>query len=177
MTTTALLPLTWFTNWLAFGERGLSSEAIVTHLTGSAISRWGHGDHPHDPADFRRCVLLLEAVPVAGLTFPTMRDVSREWARLVDAWDEILAELEAEAPGFRDRDAHGRASRTYSLMKRVLAAGAKCEPCDGTGKAEACPKCHGTGRRGGGRCRNAGCADGHFYCRSCRGRGYTGGDR
>lgn len=32
MSTTTVLPLSSFTDWLAFGERGLSSEAIVGHL-------------------------------------------------------------------------------------------------------------------------------------------------
>ena len=165
-----------FNGWLAHGERGISSEAIVTHLTGINVgsSRWSQ-DHPHDPSDFRRCQLLLEAVPLARLAFPSMATRSPQWARLVEAWDEIHATSEEEVPGYL-QGREGAAPRTYRLMRRVIAGGVPCESCGGTGDAEPCPKCKGTGRRGGGSCRNIGCWLGHFHCPDCRGRGYTGGD-
>lgn len=95
---TGTLPLTLFTHWLASGERGLSSEAIVSRLTGEKVGRpWDTGkDHPHDPSDFRRCQKLLDAVPLARLAFPAMRDVSPQWARLVDAWDDIAAAINSK---------------------------------------------------------------------------------
>lgn len=51
--------------WLAIGQRGRSSDAIVNHLTGAlggedAEDRFAF---PHDPDDLRRCRLLLEQVP------------------------------------------------------------------------------------------------------------------
>lgn len=86
-----LLPLTIFTGWLASGERGMSSEAIVARLTGHRVGRYSHGDHPWDTGDFRRCEQLLEAVPLARMAFPLMADVSPQWAALVPVWDEIAA--------------------------------------------------------------------------------------
>lgn len=174
MSARTLLPMSVFTNWLATGERGMSSQAIVEHLTGVRLDEWSHGNYPYDPDDFRRCQLLLNAVPLAGLMFPTMRDVSPQWARLVDVWNEIHEACEEEAPGYLTSK-HGSAPKAYALMKRTLAGGVICEPCEGLGKAEACPRCKGSGRRGGGRCRAEGCAGGRRYCRVCRGRGYTGG--
>ena len=77
MSTSTLLPLRHFTSWLAMGERGLSSEFIVLHLTGTPMNsrRWGVR-YPLDPADFRRCQLLLKAVPLAELSFSSMRTAS-----------------------------------------------------------------------------------------------------
>jgi hypothetical protein len=104
-----------------------------------------------------------------------MASRSPQWARLVEAWDEIHATSEEEVPGYlQGRD--GEAPRTYKLMKRVIAGGTVCPTCDGTGNGDPCPKCKGTGRRSGGRCRWPYCFRGHYFCPDCRGRGYTGGD-
>lgn len=102
-----LLPLTIFTSWLASGERGMSSEAIVSRLTGARVGRYSNGDHPWDTGDFRRCEQLLEAVPLARVAFPLMADVSPQWAALVPVWDEIaaLAKTSSAAAGQRLRAA------------------------------------------------------------------------
>lgn len=175
MSTVTRLPLSAFTQWLASGERGLSSNAIVAHLTGKPIGRYTPmpRDYPHDPDDFRRCQLLLEAVPIARLTFPSMRSVSPEWARLVDAWDDIAAAIEADAPGYL-RAPHGKSSpRGYRLMKQAINDGLPCVACDSSGRSAPCVKCKGTGKRSGGRCRAKACFDGFFLCADCRGDGYT----
>jgi hypothetical protein len=180
--TTTALPLSVFTNWLAGGERGLSSEGIVSHLTGQRIgsTRWPSAAwsyHPLDPDDFRRCQLLVEQVPLARLMFPAMRTASPVWERLVDAWDEIHEAIEAEVPDYVHTRSHAPARLGYQVMKRVIAGGDICGTCKGSGHAEPCPKCKGSGRRSGGRCRAPGCDRGHFRCRTCRGYGYTGGER
>lgn len=120
-----MLPLSYFVSWLASGERGLSSEAIVSHLTGQPVGRWRHNDdsHPLDPDDFRRCQLLLRDYPLARLSFDRMRSVSPEWDRLVGAWGEIHATIEAESPGYMSSP-RGRAPTGYRLMKRILDGGA-----------------------------------------------------
>lgn len=180
MNATTTVPINVFHGWLATGERGLSAEAIVTHLTGTNVSgrfHIGHAHHPSDPSDFRRCQLLLRAVPLAKLMFPAMRGASPQWARLVDAWDEIDATIEQEVPGYVDNARDGRAPLAYRLMKRVIAGGTFCVDCGGSGNGTPCEKCKGSGRRGGGRCRAKGCYSGHALCTTCRGNGYTGGDR
>lgn len=175
---TVTLPLDNFNGWLAHGERGISSEAIVSQLTGVPISQWRtSSDYPHDPADFRRCQLLLNAVPMARLMFPQMRSRSPQWARLVDAWDEIHVAIEADVPGYLARHTDGNATLGYRLMRRTIAGGVECGGCHGSGNGQPCPKCKGTGRRAGGRCRYSYCHGGHFLCSACRGYGYTGGDR
>lgn len=169
-----LLPIQMFSGWLATGERGISSEAIVSRLTGVPVGQWHGSSNPWDPSDFRRCELLLRRVPLARMALPMMRDVSPTWARLVDAWDDLVALAESEIPGVFDGPwRSGEARRTYAEMQRLIDDGVGCEPCGGTGRGETCPKCKGTGRRSGGRCRAPGCLRGALSCPSCRGRGYT----
>lgn len=123
---TATLPLDLFKGWLASGERGLSSEQIVITLTGEswwAGSRYSTGsDHPHDPADLRRCMKLLDAVHLARASLPVMRSVSPQWATLVDHWDELTSLLTEEVPDIlgRARDNGGRAPRTFARMQELL---------------------------------------------------------
>jgi hypothetical protein len=101
---TMKLPLVVFVNWLANGERGMSSEAMVAHMTGQQIGRTrNRGDYPWDLDDFRRCELLLREVPPARTVLHDMREVSPTWARVVDAWDEIVALVEQDAPDFFTR--------------------------------------------------------------------------
>lgn len=118
------LKLSHFIHWLAFGERGLSSEAIVSQLTGQAvgrIGRWGP-DHPCDPDDFRRCEILLRAYPLARMVFPAlMPSRSEVWARLVERWDQLVDLIESEAPGvFTGHPTPGsKAPKAYALMKEI----------------------------------------------------------
>ena len=115
-----LIPLSHFTEWLASGERGVSSNAIVSRLTGTQVGRAWSGNHPHDPDDFRRCQLLLNAHPLAVVEFHAMRSVSPQWARLVDSWDEIHTTIESEVPGYLDGASGGRARLAYHLMRQTI---------------------------------------------------------
>lgn len=100
--------------WLAEGERGISSNAIFEVLTGyKATGRWGLG-HPRDPDDFRRCELLLSAVPDLRDEMHNMVNVSPVWANLVRDWDKIKGMILEEAPNWE-----GRASKAYDYMKSI----------------------------------------------------------
>lgn len=109
-----------FTDWLAKGERGMSSESIVERLTGVPVGSRSRYAWPHDPSDFRRCELLLRAVPQAREHFHLMADVSPTWARLVDAWDELVALGEEEAPGVFDGARGGKAPRLFARMTELI---------------------------------------------------------
>lgn len=139
---------------------GLSSQAI--HGTGT--------DHPWDPSDLLRCMRYCDA---AALTTEMLRlrmaGRSQAWDLLLPEWDNLTALLQHEI----DTSTDGRAPLTYREMKRVLAGGTKCEPCDGTGRGITCIKCKGSGRRSGGRCRAPECHHGATFCTNCRGYGYT----
>lgn len=119
--TTETIPLEHFTAWLASGERGVSSEAIVAKLTGARVGRYGDRlAVPYDPSDFRRCERLLRDHPLGRLYFAEMRTVSPTWAALVDAWPELLALAESEVPGIFDgARPDGSAPKTYARMQEI----------------------------------------------------------
>ena len=110
--------ITNMTMWLATGERGISSNAIA--LTTLGMHPTGHDAWwPVDPADLRRCLLLLEEVPETredGL--PVLAKRCRKWAALVKVWDRLSETLRSEIgetlpPG-------GSAPKTYALMQEAL---------------------------------------------------------
>ncbi len=86
--------------WLANGKRGCSSNAIFTKLTGvNACSEYsGILDIPYDPADFRRCHLLLEKCPELKIHLHKMKSVSSDWKALVNHWDELTDMLDRRDP-------------------------------------------------------------------------------
>lgn len=102
------MSLSVFAEWLFDGYRGTPSEsAIVRHLTGLDAPNEDGGavpDYPCTPADFRLCEALLERVPEARRRFGVMSDVSPQWARLVDDWDELreLSEQDSQQSGGDD---------------------------------------------------------------------------
>lgn len=106
--------------WLANGERGVSSETIFTHLTGvDALNRFP-ADHPCDPDDFRRCRLLLEQVPELKKNLGRMGTLSSAWAGLVLSWDRICTTMDWEAPGWRDPKQRSSAPATYQLIQQAI---------------------------------------------------------
>lgn len=78
-------------------EMGLSAHAIVS----------GGTDHPHDPDDLLRCLVVSPGAP------ERMRTRSPEWAALVDHWQELRDLVEVEKPT-------GRAPRTFARMRELL---------------------------------------------------------
>lgn len=75
--------------WLAHGERGQSSDAIFSYLTGVPLV--GRLSPPCDTSDLRRCRRLLQSVPEFAARLGEMRSVSQGWAALVDRWDDLCA--------------------------------------------------------------------------------------
>ena len=110
--------ITSITMWLAVGERGISSEAIA--LTALGVHPVGHdASWPHDPADLRRCLLLLEAVPETrkdGLL--VLAERCPRWAALVKVWDRLAETLRSEIG--ETLSPRGSAPRTYALMREAL---------------------------------------------------------
>jgi hypothetical protein len=107
--------------WLAGGQRGVSSNTMVQHLTGLPALRDFHGDHPHDPDDMTRCRRLLEEVPELQAEFPRMATYSGPWAKLVEHWQELCGLMDTESP--RWREGVGRAPKTYKRMRELIDAG------------------------------------------------------
>lgn len=108
--------------WLANGERGLSSNAMFTRLTGIDATDGSERDrtaHPHDPADFRRCRLLLEAVPELNDGLVKLRGLSDAWRGLIDDWTSICTTMDWEAPDWRNPERGSSAPATYQLIRRA----------------------------------------------------------
>lgn len=104
--------------WLATGRHGISSETMFTVLTGVNAVRSRDFSHPHDPADFERCVNLLHEVPELRPLLPNMASVSKEWHALINHWDQIESLFLDEAGlNWTKSDS---APLTYKLMKQVL---------------------------------------------------------
>lgn len=104
--------------WLASGARGLSSETLFTFLTGvDAEGDHGH-NYPHDPADLRRCRLLLDQCPELVSCLPRVANAHPVWAALVARWDELCAVMDEENPEWRQ--GRGSGPKTYALMKEII---------------------------------------------------------
>lgn len=102
MSRTAVLETTIdrVTKWLLTGDTGRSSMCMLANIyspeTTKELSSFESVVHPLDSGDFRRCYLLLEAVPEFREHLPTMRNVSPYWEVLVDHWDELEALLKVD---------------------------------------------------------------------------------
>lgn len=102
--------------WLANGETGNSSQTIAFTVLGI---KFNHANHPYDPADFRRCMELLDAVPELRERkhMKKVAALSDEWKGLVARWDEIEALLREELA-----EKTGRGPRTYEVIKSIIYA-------------------------------------------------------
>jgi len=107
--------------WLAAGEHGPACLALFLLLTG-VRPRHYHGtlrDFPRDAGAFRRCRLLIEQVPSLRQALEVLAERVHEagvaeWAALAQAWDDICAHMDYEAPDWR----HGaiKASGTTAVL-------------------------------------------------------------
>ncbi len=116
-------------DWATVGDVGASSATIFTWMTGVKLDHYGDRDaaamptaFPLDPADLRRCRLLLEAVPSFAERFDAvMPKASPTWAALVNAWPNLCSTMDEECPTWRKPTGHEVCSETYVLMRDVLA--------------------------------------------------------
>ena len=113
--------------WLANGEHGVSSNTMAMYLAFDIIPK--DNSHPHDPADFDRCLRLLAAAPVLRAELPRMERVSRVWRALVERWDE-LETLHLSEVGLGWTKARS-APKTYELMQQILYGAKHHENGDG----------------------------------------------
>jgi hypothetical protein len=67
---------------------------------------------PADPDDFRRCYLLIKAVPQWKERLVELKSLSETWSKLVDNWDKLTEMLEEQ---MRTRKANGM----YELMNSL----------------------------------------------------------
>jgi len=93
---------------------GASAKCIASVMVGMRHN----GYHPLDPADFNRCLLLLAQVPAIRGRLSEMRNVSSQWAKLIDRWRDIETVFLDEA-GLNWTKGN-RAPKTYAMMKKIL---------------------------------------------------------
>lgn len=86
-------------------------------MSARAIAYAGHDDHPHDPADLRRCIDYCRR---QGITPSALRERmagrSSEWDALLPHWGELVGLLEDET----DTRTDGCAPATYARMRALL---------------------------------------------------------
>lgn len=104
--------------WFVSGERGLSSEAIANKAHYGHIANQRLYPFPHDPADLRRCVQLIEAAPIAATALTILAERSIYWKHLVDNWKRLTESLKQEMA--TNSNEPQRAPQTYELMKQVI---------------------------------------------------------
>lgn len=105
-------------HWLAYGSVGVSSKSMALAAAGMPkCENWG-ADIPHDPDDFNRCLLLLDAIPEIRNHFDKIALLSKSWHKIISNWDEIEKSFIDEA-GFNWSKSHS-APETYRLMKQVI---------------------------------------------------------
>ncbi|MDM0107926.1 hypothetical protein QTH97_23465 [Variovorax sp. J22R24] len=95
--------------WLAAGEQGPASLALFALLTGVRPRYYRGkttGDVPREANAFRRCRLLIEQVPALRRALPVLAERVAEpgiaeWAAIAEAWDDLCAQMDHEAPDWR----------------------------------------------------------------------------
>lgn len=117
--------------WMERGERGISSNAIVTHLTGLDASGGWRLSPPRDAPDLGRCLRLLAAVPTLRPLLAEMADSKphgAHWRGLVDAWDELAGLYAADLAAVKGLTIAAQRAlgscATYRRMKEIEAANA-----------------------------------------------------
>ena len=106
--------------WLANGDRGLSSNSMVSVIVGVECNKsgWSGIYHPSDPSDFDRCYKLLCAVPEIKENLHRMKQASEVWANIVDNWDE-LAMMLIDMKERRKQGIKPVANGMYEFMKEL----------------------------------------------------------
>lgn len=105
--------------WLASGDTGTSSLTMLAVISGNEVvaamirGRGAFDNHPHDPADLGRCIRLLDLDVTLRNNIAVMRNISPEWAAMVDHWDELESL-------YREEETSGKAPNCYARMRELL---------------------------------------------------------
>jgi hypothetical protein len=124
-------------NWVETGRVGLSSNFILSALTGFNAMGWlKHGDstlearvsYPLDPDDLTRCRHLLEAAPELGARIQELGAISGVWKSLANQWGALCTLMDMEAPDWRLPEGSWAAPKTYVLMRKIIAESPNIDP-------------------------------------------------
>ena len=108
-------------DWIEWGEHGLSSVYLFWALTGYSMTESEPSCHvPIDPADLRRCILMLDICELnddfAESAFP---DSAIGWSSFQERWEQLVTTFTGEVPDFKDIDCSKSAPSTYAIMKSL----------------------------------------------------------
>lgn len=105
--------------WFSLEDRGISSKAMAYAVAGIKpdVELFEFDNYPVDPADFKRCINFLIAVPEARAHMCEIAKLSPAWAELIANW----AELESI---YIEESGSDRSSKLYKRMQEII-AGAK----------------------------------------------------
>ncbi len=107
--------------WTKHGEHGTSSQTMWCVLAERKLFDEHYKEvilspsqftHPSDPDDFRRCYLLLKAVPEWRLKLDKLKTLSQIWFKLVENWDKLTEMLEEQMKT-------GKQNGMYELMESL----------------------------------------------------------
>jgi len=102
-------------NWLANGERGMSSEVMAFAALGKESKNGAFS--PLDPSDLNRCIKLVKDAPEVKDAFLKISGLSDKWKIVIDNWDRLVESFVNEV-GY-DWCLKQRAPNTYKLMKEL----------------------------------------------------------
>ena len=100
--------------WRDGRDSGLSSMAIAHETCGLEHS----ADHPHDPDDLDRCLILLEQIPETKAGLAQMIQYGPVWPALLDRWDQLVATFLDEVGLGWCKAEH--APLTYAMMRDII---------------------------------------------------------
>jgi len=103
-------------NWLAHGERGISSETLAFKSIGIDHES---GYAPSDPSDFNRCLKLVDAIPEIKLHFDSIAKISDKWKKVIDNWDKLEKMFCDEVGRNWSKSAFMPAEKTYNFMRSL----------------------------------------------------------
>lgn len=78
----------------------------------------GDKSYPSDPADFNRCLLLVQNCPQVWKHHPVIAEYSPEWKAIIENWNELERLFVAEVGWNWSKGKH--AKRTYNQMKELF---------------------------------------------------------
>lgn len=102
--------------WQTQNKVGVSSASMAAVAVGLGKPFYGsYFQHPYDPADFNRCVNLVNTIPEIREHFDAIGQKIPAFKNILENWDELKNLLDEEK-----RNADGRAPKTYARMKQLL---------------------------------------------------------
>ena len=102
--------------WLATGDTGISSKAIVYAAKGLDIDTfWNWG--PLDPDDLRRCMVVMRDYPCTKRGLTKLAATKQDWAALAAKWEVLKESLISEIGDLDCRNR--RAPKTYAMMREI----------------------------------------------------------